>query len=82
MRIYRHDSLDANSLSSDDVRAILEDHTGALWVGTGGGLDRLDRGAGTFVHYRHDAGDPASLSENRVSVLFEDSYGSVPGRED
>ena len=40
------------SLASDDVRAILEDHAGHLWVGTADGLDLLDRATGQFTHYR------------------------------
>ena len=32
--VYRHDPQDPNSLSSDTVRAVVEDRSGSLWVGT------------------------------------------------
>ncbi len=38
------------------MRAILEDDTGALWVGTSsGGLNRLDARTGRFERFRHEA---------------------------
>ena len=40
-----------------------------LWVGTSGGLDRVDPDQETFQHYRHVPGDPGSLSENAVQVV-------------
>ena len=55
------------------VRAIREDHTGALWVGTlAGGLDRLDPRSGHVTAYRHDAHDPHSLSHDHVWSILED----------
>jgi serine phosphatase RsbU (regulator of sigma subunit)/streptogramin lyase len=54
------------------VKALAEDHDGALWVATdGGGLVRIDRKAGLTV-YRHDPAEPRSLSTDRVWSLFED----------
>ena len=45
---FVHDPTDPSSLSDDQVRAVLEDGAGVLWVGTlGGGLNRLDRATGT-----------------------------------
>ncbi len=77
---YRHDPQtaagDPGSLSHDDVRALHEDSSGVLWIGTwGGGLDRFDRSRGHFVHHRHDPDDPGSLSHDRVRALHEDSSG-------
>ncbi len=82
---YRHDPDDPSSLSLDAVSAIHEDRLGNLWIGTGdletktlgGGLDRLDRATGTFVHYRHDSEDPTSLSHNVVGSIHEDAEGRL-----
>ena len=74
------------SLSSNDVRAIYEDHRGTIWVGTGfpffppdkpnddGGLNRLNPD-GTFTRYLHDPNNPHSLINNKVRAIFEDSRG-------
>jgi ligand-binding sensor domain-containing protein/signal transduction histidine kinase len=49
---YRHNSTDPTSLSSDIVYRTFEDHAGNLWVGTGDGLDLLDRDKQSFHVYR------------------------------
>jgi signal transduction histidine kinase/ligand-binding sensor domain-containing protein/CheY-like chemotaxis protein/HPt (histidine-containing phosphotransfer) domain-containing protein len=55
------------------VRAIREDHNGALWVGTvNDGLARLDQN-GSFTVFRHEAGNPRSLSHDHVWAVLEDS---------
>ncbi len=55
------------------MRAIREDHTGALWIGTlHGGLDRLEPDTGRLTVFRHDADDPHSLSHDRVMAVLED----------
>ena len=59
------------------MRAILEDHSGALWFATNGGLNRLDRATGKFFRYRNDPADPASLSSNYVFCLHEDRDGNT-----
>jgi len=46
-------------LSEHFVLAVVEDRKGDLWIGTEtGGLNRLDRDAGTVTVYRHDPTDP------------------------
>jgi PAS domain S-box-containing protein len=80
---YQHDPDDPHSLSWKGVTSILEDHRGALWVGTyRGGLNRFDRGpptrdTGEFVRYRHDPADPGSLSNDLVIKLYEDRSGTL-----
>jgi len=60
-------------LSDQRVRAIREDHTGALWIGTyRGGLNRLDADTGRLTAFRHDPKDPHSLSHDRVLAVLED----------
>ena len=72
---YRHDPGDPGSLSHDRVRAILEDSTGGLWIGTQNGLDQLDRQHDRFIHFRNDPYDPRSLSSNAVWSIYEDQSG-------
>ncbi len=69
---YRHKPADDNSISSDDVRAIMPDSDGTLWVGTSGGLDLLGKNGELAAHYRHDPNDPFSLADNRITSLLID----------
>lgn len=73
---YQHDSKNPNSLSHNEVYAIVQDRFGTLWIGTkGGGLNRLDRFTNQFIHYRHDPNNPKGLSHNDVYEIFEDRSG-------
>ncbi len=76
---YRHDPDDPRSLSRGDVLAIHEDRAGNLWVGTTGGLDRLEEspGAEGFAHYRHDPRDPHSLGGDAVRAIHQDRAGQL-----
>ncbi len=61
-------------MSDSRVRAIREDHAGALWIGTyRGGLNRLDPGTGRIIAFRHDPKDTRSLSSDRVLAVLEDN---------
>jgi signal transduction histidine kinase/ligand-binding sensor domain-containing protein len=57
------------------VWAIYLDAAGTLWVGTNGGLNRLERETETFSSFRHDPGDQNSLSDDRVYAIFQDRQG-------
>lgn len=78
--------LHANSpgvrLSDDFVRSIWKTPKGILWVGTLGGLDRIDRQAKQVQRYAHREGDATSLAENTVkSLLVSESYGVLVGTQ-
>jgi signal transduction histidine kinase/ligand-binding sensor domain-containing protein/CheY-like chemotaxis protein/HPt (histidine-containing phosphotransfer) domain-containing protein len=75
--LYRHDPKNPASLASDDVRAILQDQDGDLWVGTDVGLDLLDRNSNQFYHYRHDPKDAGTLPDSEILSLYEDQSGLV-----
>jgi len=74
---YRHDANDAESLANDFVAAVLADHVGNVWVGTKGGLDKLNPSTGKFTHYQSSEDDPTSLSNNEVRALYEDHDGTL-----
>ena len=80
--LYQYDATstadDSKHSSHQNVRAILSDNKGYIWVGTDpGGLSRLDTNTGLFTHYRHDPKDPNSLSDNRVLVLHQQPQGQL-----
>ncbi len=72
-KVYRHNPGNPNSISSNYITAIFEDHSGNLWVGTnGGGLNEFDWKTETFKHFLPNLDNPNSLSNNRVLSIYED----------
>ncbi|MBN1560196.1 response regulator [candidate division KSB1 bacterium] len=62
-----------DSLSSDWVYCITQDHQGFMWFGTNSGLDRWD---GIEVRsFKHDPSDANSLSSNDIKRIHQDSDG-------
>jgi ligand-binding sensor domain-containing protein/signal transduction histidine kinase len=62
-----------SSLPNDDVRAILEDRQGRLWVGTnGGGVCVLNPSTGRGTVAAVEFGNARSLSNNFVAALYQD----------
>ncbi|GJG85458.1 hypothetical protein tb265_06390 [Gemmatimonadetes bacterium T265] len=57
-------------LASNSVYALLEGEPGVLWVGTGEGLDRLDRRTGRCTHYGEADGLPSAAVEG---ILADDT---------
>ena len=67
-----------NSLSSNCIKAILDDGKGNVWIGTYlGGLDIYNPKTGNFKHYMNVPGDPNSLSDNRVWALLKDANNDI-----
>jgi signal transduction histidine kinase/ligand-binding sensor domain-containing protein/CheY-like chemotaxis protein/HPt (histidine-containing phosphotransfer) domain-containing protein len=75
--VYRHNANFPGSLASDDVRSILQDQAGDLWVGTAQGLDLLDRASNQFHLYSHDPKDAETLRDSEILSLYEDQSGLV-----
>jgi len=76
-RVYRPDLEDEGSLSNADVSVMYEGHTGALWIGANGGLNRLDRKNGKFQHFTHDPNDAKSISSDFITAICEDGNGAL-----
>jgi signal transduction histidine kinase/ligand-binding sensor domain-containing protein/DNA-binding response OmpR family regulator/HPt (histidine-containing phosphotransfer) domain-containing protein len=72
------EAMSAAKIRDSRVRAIREDHNGALWIGTvNDGLARLDQNGNSFTVFRHDASDPHSLSHDHVWAVLEDDAKRV-----
>jgi PAS domain S-box-containing protein len=74
---YYHDENDPNSISSNDLRSILEDKDGRIWIGSPAGLDLFANAheypqKGMFEHYRNRSNDEKSISIGSVISLLED----------
>jgi len=76
---YRKNVYDANSLSSDIVNVLFEDHSGNIWVGTGiGGLVKVRYSPNMhFKHIRKKAGQENTLFYESMAGIYEDLDGNV-----
>lgn len=63
--------------NSGSITHITGDRAGNLWVGSRGGLHRIDGGGGPDRSFRHDGRDPASLSDDWVRMTAEDADGAI-----
>ncbi|HWT15912.1 MAG TPA: two-component regulator propeller domain-containing protein [Patescibacteria group bacterium] len=78
IRVFRHRTGDANSLSDNHVSALIEDSDGRLWIGTGGGgVNRYDPERDRFEHFRHDAGRKTSLAGDGVTAMARGIDGAL-----
>ena len=62
-----------DGLPSSVVYTVVQDHDGAMWFGTKGGLARFD--GVRFQVFRHIENDPDSLYNNEISALLVDQQG-------
>jgi AraC-like DNA-binding protein len=78
-KLYKHflqDDSNATSIASSSVRAILEDHLGRMWFGTGGGLSLLNEHIEadySFENLGYPKFNTNSLPFNDIHVVIQDS---------
>ncbi len=78
-----------NTINSNVIFSVLEDHTGTLWAGTwGSGLNKMnfnkklnngetDYNHPTVTHYLPDNANPTALSHEVVFTMYEDRQGTL-----
>jgi signal transduction histidine kinase/ligand-binding sensor domain-containing protein len=66
-----------NSISSDSIRAIIEDNDGTILVGTSNGLDRFDVNTGKFTHIENKSEAGIALKSDHVRTLYKDKAGTI-----
>jgi diguanylate cyclase (GGDEF)-like protein len=76
---FRHDAGDPDSLSDDSVFAVAQDAGGGIWVGTSGGLDKIDPQSGRIEAFgpRLARQRPASAGGSKVTALHADRHGNL-----
>jgi diguanylate cyclase (GGDEF)-like protein len=67
-------ALDARAPASNAVRALALERDGSLWVGTQGGLSRLDPQRSGFTHLQ---GGASGLPDDRIAALLLDRHGTL-----
>ncbi|MEJ0039956.1 MAG: two-component regulator propeller domain-containing protein [Gammaproteobacteria bacterium] len=71
-------ALAAHSLVGQHLASVLEDRSGAIWVGTfDAGLTRLAADGRVLETFRHEAGRPGSLASDEVRAILEDAAGRL-----
>jgi len=64
-----------DGLSTSEIRAVVQDHIGYIWIGTPVGLNRYD--GSDIKKYFHDPESTSSLSNNLVNDLLVDHLGQL-----
>jgi len=62
-------------LSNPTVEPLIEDSDQNIWVGTMGGLNRIEPSTGTITHFLSDPLDPLTIPRERITALAEDDAG-------
>lgn len=75
---FSHDEKRVSSIMQGITLTILQDRTGALWVGTHSkGMSKLNINRKKFGHYFYDANDPQSLKGNVIRAILVDSDNEI-----
>jgi signal transduction histidine kinase/ligand-binding sensor domain-containing protein/DNA-binding response OmpR family regulator len=77
IKIYAPRNSDPESISSGNVRALLFDSQGNLWVGTNDGLNRKRKGSEKFERFFYNQDKNNRLSSNIIYSLLEDSKHNI-----
>lgn len=64
-----------NGLANNNIRCILQDQRGFLWLGTEAGLQRYD--GHRFKAFNKNPDVPNSLRDNRIKTLYQDDSGRI-----
>jgi len=75
MNYRTHIDGDAHTLPSNDIRSIVKDRKGRLWIGTFNGLSLYAHGQ--FKNFYASDNDQYSLSNNSIRPIFQDKRGSI-----
>ena len=77
-KIYKPNSANPNSISSNLIYRITGDENDNLWVATtGGGLNYFDKSNETFTSYRHQPENANSLTSDHITSMLYDSQNRL-----
>lgn len=77
-RVYKHDRTDPWSLAANNLRRLLLDRKGRLWIATtSGGVSRYDTRLDRFENFRPDPNRLDAIGNEYVSALLEDASGTI-----
>lgn len=77
IKVYKKNYNDSSSLSSNEMHSIFEDRLGFIWVGTTGGLDKLNPKTGIIKHYRLKSEKKPDDWIGYISTIFQDNEDNI-----
>ncbi|WP_282087792.1 hybrid sensor histidine kinase/response regulator transcription factor [Aquimarina algiphila] len=80
--VFQENPSNANSISSNIIRNILEDKNKNIWFATGKGLCKLTKEEATkkhpkFVIYKNVQGDSSTISHDYILTVYESKAGDI-----
>jgi signal transduction histidine kinase/ligand-binding sensor domain-containing protein len=75
--IYSKSETDSNTISNNFPLCIVEDKSGALWVGTTEGLNKFDRKKGVFHRYLATNNTDNCIPNNYITDLLVDKHNNI-----
>lgn len=79
--LYRHplqgDTAAGDAWTVGNIRTMLCDRSGIIWVGTNSGIAKLTMKSHPFITYRNDSANPWSLSNDRIRSVLQDRSGTL-----
>ena len=74
---YTYSSLNPQGISSNNIRKIIVDLEGKLWIGSLHGINIYNPATKSFSTLQNEPENPASLSQNSVYDIFQDRQGII-----
>jgi signal transduction histidine kinase/ligand-binding sensor domain-containing protein/DNA-binding response OmpR family regulator len=66
-----------NQLTDNNIRAVIEDRHGFVWIGTQKGLNRLNPKNGQVRQFYYNTRDKSTINDNVINVVLEDNQGDI-----
>jgi len=77
LRVYQIEAGNVFSISGNNVKQVLEDKSGKLWIATLSGLNCFDRGTEKFTRYKFDKNISGCIGSNLINRVLEDHNGCI-----
>jgi ligand-binding sensor domain-containing protein/signal transduction histidine kinase len=75
--VYKNNSNDPGSLSSNFLQDLMEDDHGYLWIATNTGVNKFDPTTERCTRYLHDPKNPNSIGGASVKSIAQDRRGDL-----
>lgn len=72
---FQNNIFNLSSISFNKIYSIFEDRSFVLWIGTGIGLNKINRNPKKFINFKNEPMNQNSLSDNCVWSVIEDHAG-------
>jgi len=72
--LFRHITMN-DGLAGNDVRSIIQDDKGFMWLATDNGLQRFD--GSSFTNYHHSPTDSQTISSDNLLALLKDKQNNI-----